>query len=210
VIVGIIVDGQGEVQALPLLLVRIGSPHTILQPVLSDVQPLAPLAQIALRVAKRVRLLHAKGAERIVLLLDRESRNGCPGALASALSVLIADRAGLPADVILVVIKDRTFENWLIADPDALRSCSGLFEPSHRFERHIAPDRADHVEALGLLKAWTAKGQSYHKIKAACAICSRLAPLTAAANSRSFRRFLRTIDVPPYTEQSRLPAQPGQ
>ena len=84
------------------------------------------------------------------------------------------------------------FENWLVADPQALRELPGLFEQVERIERQVAPNRADSVNALELLKGCS-KQKGYAKVAGAVAICKKLDPMRAAINSRSFRKLLKTL-----------------
>jgi hypothetical protein len=55
-----------------------------------------------------------------------------------------------------VVLKVTKLENWLVADPQALRELPGLFEKVERIEKQVA-GRADAVDALGLLKTCSGK-----------------------------------------------------
>lgn len=59
--IGIIVDGFGEVEALPELYARIRTQHDLLMPVHERrLQPLARPEQIALLAARRCRVLAAR------------------------------------------------------------------------------------------------------------------------------------------------------
>ena len=91
-----------------------------------------------------------------------------------------------------VVFKVSKFENWLVADPQALGSLPGLFEKVERIEKQVSKGRADAVDALGLLKACS-KQRSYDKPSGAVAICKQLDPVRAAENSRSFRKLLKVL-----------------
>ena len=76
-IIGILVDGQAEYQSLPLLIPRINLSGRVLKPLYCDMQPYAPLAQIANSVLRRIPILVAKSAETVVVLLDKERRIDC-------------------------------------------------------------------------------------------------------------------------------------
>jgi hypothetical protein len=90
-----------------------------------------------------------------------------------------------------VVLKVTKLENWLVADPQALRELKGLFENVERIEKQVA-GRADAVDAHALLKTCSRK-PSYDKKVGAIEICKKLDPERARKNSRSFRKLLKTL-----------------
>ena len=61
--------------------------------------------------------------------------------------------------------------------------------------------KADSVDALALLKQAT-RGDAYDKVQDAKRILEEVDVAQLAANSRSFRRFLRVIGHPEYRSQS--------
>lgn len=196
--IGLLVDGRGEFRALPYLLNRLGSPHQVLAPLKCDMQPLASPGQIALAASKRFPILLDWGAEAIVLLLDKETRLECTGDLvrvvereARARLKELSSTVGLQ-----VVYKVSQFENWLVADPTALRDLPGLFEHIERIEKRVSNNRADIVDASNLLKVCLKRPINI-KMKGAIEICKRLDPARAAENSRSFRKLLKVLDCPP-------------
>lgn len=207
--IGILVEGDSEYYALPRLLGRIPTSDDLrLRPQKCSVHPLAPPGQIALRAARDARMLTDRGAEHIVILLDLETRNVCPAEFAAELAAQV--HASLvqssASSRVSVVMKVRTFENWLISDPQAISANPGLFDPPQRFARHVSPDKADNVDALQLLQQWSRVRGAYEKVKGAAALCEKLDPERAARNSRSFRRLLRVLGNPQYQSQSRQPA----
>jgi len=195
--IGLLVDGRAEYYGLPHVLPRLGSPHQVLSPLVCDIQPFASPAQMALAASKRFQILLAKGAESIVVLIDKETRPDCTVELVRAVEREARTRLReISATVDLqVVLKVSMFENWLIADPEALGGLAGLFEKVERIEKQVVKGRADSADALGLLKACS-RERVYDKVKGATAICPRLDPTRAAGNSRSFRKFLKTLEVP--------------
>ena len=68
------------------------------------------------------------------------------------------------------------------------------------------PNETDHLDALAILTA-ACIGNADDKVKDGKRTMERSAVSRIAANSRSFRRFLRVLDHPNYVDQSRLPAQ---
>jgi len=194
--IGLLVDGQGEYQALPHLLPRLGSPHQILRPLFCDIQPHANPARMALAASKKFPILLAWGVEVIVVLIDKENRPECTGELVQVVEQeALARLKDLSSTVDLrVVFKVFMLENWLVADPSALRGLPGLFQNVARIERQVSNGRADTVNASDLLKACSKK-HSYDKVEGAVAICKRLDPGQAATNSRSFRKLLKVLGV---------------
>lgn len=195
--IGLLVDGRAEYYSLPLLLPRLGSPHQILTPLVCDIQPFASAAQMALAASKRFSILLAKGAESIVILIDKETRPDCTVELVQAVEREARARLKNFSSTVglQVVFKVSMFENWLAADPAALSGLPGLFEHVERIERQVSGGRADSVNALDLFKACS-KQRSYDKVSGAVAICKGLDPVRAAGNSRSFRKLLKTLGCP--------------
>jgi hypothetical protein len=195
--IGLLVDGRAEYYGLPQILPRLGSPHQVLSPLVCDIQPFASPAQMAFAASKRFQILLAKGAESIVVLIDKETRPDCTVELVRAVEREARTRLREISSTVdlQVVLKVSMFENWLIADPEALGGLAGLFEKVERIEKQVGKGRADSADALGLLKACS-RERVYDKVKGAMAICPRLDPARAAGNSRSFRKFLKALEVP--------------
>lgn len=204
---GLVVDGQAEALALKEITDRISiSGQRILTPVYADMQPRATATQIAKSAKSKIDLLRARGADAVLVLIDMENNSGCPGSFAADL------RSGfLKHGVqVVVVVKVRSFENWLIADPTAFAQMPARFNLSRRFERAVAPNKADMHNpkaAIELINS-IANGSRYHKRKDAVAISKKLDVDVAGKNSRSFRKLLRQVNHGDYSGQSRNPASP--
>jgi hypothetical protein len=208
--IGLIVEGEGEYYGLPHLLPRVGSPHIVLRPVRSLVQPLAPPAQIAYVASKSFPFLLRGSVDLIVLLIDKETRTECTGELVAEIGREARARlANLTSGVDLqVVLKVTKLENWLVADPQALRALPGLFENVERIERQVAPGRADSVDAYALLKSCVRKRAAYEKKTGAIEICKKIDPERAGLNSRSFRKLRKTLGCPePAAAPTRRPTR---
>jgi hypothetical protein len=199
--IGLVVDGQSEVAALPKMFRRLEQEtgHQFLRPLLAPIQPLAPPAAIARTCSNRITQLTVRGAERILVLLDRETREECPGVFASQIEGALA----LGSIETYVVVKNRTFENWLISDLGALLQQPARFSVTNAMRQRVAPDRADHVEDAFRMLRHAAQGASYSKVADSQRILGFATPTAIALNSRSFRRFLRCSEHPSYVEQSR-------
>jgi hypothetical protein len=193
--IGVLVDGQAEFRGLPHLLQRIVTPHQILsQPLYCDIQPFATPAQMALAASKRFPLLIRRGANLVLILVDKESRPECTGELALSIAQEARLRLSRMAAAIelAVVLKVASFENWLVSDPSALRHLPGLFSRPDRIEKQVVPGRADTVNAIVLLTTCSKLGQ-FEKTRDSVAICKVLDPAAAARNSRSFDKLLRAL-----------------
>jgi hypothetical protein len=104
-----------------------------------------------------------------------------------------------------VVVKNRTLENWLIADPKGLARLGGRFKPTNAFVARVSPNKADNVEdGAALLDRICVKG-SYHKTQDPPNIFAAMDVTETGKNSRSFRRFLRLLGDKRYRDQSRKP-----
>lgn len=195
--IGLIVEGDAEYHALPNLLPRVASPHTILRPLRCPVDPKSPPALIAhVAATKSFPILIAKGVDLIVLLLDKENRPECTIELVQEIEREARSRLDEKVDL-RVVLKVTKLENWLVADPLVLLDLPGLFEREHaeRIEKQVA-GRADAVDAYDLLKKCSPPKRAYDKKKGAIEICKKLDPERARKNSRSFRKLLKTLGCP--------------
>ncbi len=203
--IGIVSEGQSEVDALPKLFpaFQAATGNSFLRPIRTSVHPTATFDGIAYAAAKQIEKLLLREPDVIVFLLDREQRTECPGELAARIhDALHQSRKGLCP--IQVVVKDRTFENWLISDVAALATQRGRFDLPPSAARSVVQSGADGFDALAVLKQWTA-GRPYRKADDSIRILDHADPLRMAATSRSFRRFLRCVGHPAYAQQSRHP-----
>jgi hypothetical protein len=200
-----VVDGQAEFRSLPHLFRRIESSHQLLNPLYADLQPHAPIQRIVRTIGKKIPILQRKGDAALVLI-DRESRTECPAELAAQLSAGLAPVCqGSSLQSITVIVKDRTYENWLISDPDTLVALRGRFRVTKKARTSVEPNRADNMDAIPLLKTFVV-GQPYDKVRDAVRVMRVADVKKMARNSRSFRRLMRVIGHPSYIDQSRRPA----
>jgi Domain of unknown function (DUF4276) len=201
--IGLVVDGFAEFYSLPLLRIELeqNSGHQLIGPVKAEIQPTAPLPQIARSCLPSISILGAKGAKKTIVLFDREDRQECPGDLAQAVTEILRSKFRVGANV---VVKDSKFENWLIADVEALKHQNKRFRVSRTMESAVVPNKADTIDALRMLKD-AAQGREFSKVLDARRICDVATIDEIAANSRSFRRFLRVFGYEDYKGQSRRP-----
>lgn len=186
VVVVPIVEGEGEVAAVPILLRRLRD-------------WLAPEAQIEVRNpirVKRDRFLNredefsrvlmlaaskARAEGWVLVLLDAD--DDCPKELAG--SIIDRARTVVPHRRISVVLAKREFEAWLIAAVDSLRGRRGL-------EDHLIspPD----PEAIRGAKEWLARrirSGKYREVMDQPALTAQFDLQQASSASRSFRKLCK-------------------
>ncbi|HEU5002617.1 MAG TPA: DUF4276 family protein [Actinomycetota bacterium] len=206
--IGIVVDGNTEYLGLPAVLEQLKElcdAVLMTQPLKANIQPYSNPAVIARACKSRLVQLEAKGADCVVVLLDRETRPECPGELATAIRQQLAILA--PVCVGEVVVKDRKFENWVIADLAALRSQPARFRIGNQVARTLS-GQVDGLDAESILEQATLR-RPYSKVQDGVQTLRRADHLQMAAHSRSFRRFLRVLQHAQYETQSRVPVAPA-
>lgn len=207
--IGLVVDGDAEYQSIRTPLDAMEIPNlTIIGPTLTRCTPLAPPDTFAAEAAKQINILVGRNVDRILVLVDMEQRDCCVGDVVNSYHQALTRKC--PGVALDVVVKHRTYENWLIADLDAIRSLPARFNVSQSLVRKVSPNKADNVDAYALLKR-AARGKPYDKVLDAKRIADKASALNVAKNSRSYRRFLRLLGHTEFLEQSRLPPRrPGR
>ena len=122
-----ITEGEGEYAALPLLKHQIQERTGIhlIPPMRITIQPDGPATKIGRSIKEKLLpTLMAKQVEKAVVLLDREMRGDCPGEFAIEVLAAVRSLCGTGIDF-TVVLKDRCFENWLVADVQSLKAQPG-------------------------------------------------------------------------------------
>jgi hypothetical protein len=203
--VGVLVDGDAESQALRNLTRRIAIPGVqVADPIYAPMQPNATPERIVADAKERLEALVAvRRVNKVLVLIDRESRTECPGIWATTLGASF-HAAGYP--LVSVVVKNRKLENWLISDTSVFRRARGRYKLTNSFINSVERNKADNVEDAETLLNSIVIGSSYHKRKDAAQITALQDPITMALHSRSFRRLLRLLGDSSYESQSRRPA----
>lgn len=203
--IGLIVDGQAEFRSLPKLYSRIQTAAVILKPLYADIQPRANVTKIVRSSLTAARVLQQRNVDRLILCMDHERRPECIPTWRVAVEQALAARcAQIGIHDVKVVLKAEMYENWLVADVGAFGKKPARFRFRSAHAKQIAPNRADNVDAIKLLKS-IARNDPYDKIRDAIALMSIIDPYACAANSRSFRRFLRVVGCKCYVSQSKAP-----
>lgn len=182
-----IVEGDGEVRAVPILLRRIAEAQGRF-----DVSVPVPIRvhrdQFLNRdeeLRRKLLLAGAKaGADGLVLVL-LDADDDCPVTLAAD----IAARAAvvLPHRRVAVVIANREFEAWLLAGAASLAGRRGL--PADL----ASPDNPDAIrDAKGWLSARVSGGR-YHEVSDQPALTAMLDMASAVARSRSLHKLAGTV-----------------
>jgi hypothetical protein len=201
--VGLIVEGDAEYEALPLLHRRrlIANCPPLKATNLGGVgSHMAPLGVAKMLVGKVI-AHQVAGRNKVVVCIDREQRPECAGKFAQEVAgALAAELAakGRPAADVHVVIADRTFEAFLLADATGLHArgkfvCAPGF---HCFEGDMGRSgKKGVIELSGLL------GKPYSKTRDGPTLFAEVDFVAARTHgnnghgSRSLDKLLRTLGV---------------
>ena len=177
-----VVEGHGEVAALPVLLRRLrdvaGSWDVAIgRPVLWPRGRLVKEESLIKAVRIAIRQRDCRG---VLILLD--SDDDCPAELGPAMK-LWAEResGGFPCEV---VVAHREFETWFLAAIESLRGQRGIREDA---SVHSAPETPR--DAKGQLEARMVAGRSYLETTDQPALSDLFSLRDAHRRSRSFRKF---------------------
>ena len=186
-----IVEGQGECEAVPILIRRIASTiddgfvPRVLQPQRVPVQRLRKEGELERSVTLAARKLRGRGG--IVILVDCDWEGGCPAQDGPALLERAkAARCDMPISVILA---RHEFEAWFLAAAESLRGRRGL-------PQDLEPPR--HPEAIRGAKEWLSgkmpPGASYTETEDQPAFAALFDFDRARQASDSFDKCFRDIE----------------
>jgi hypothetical protein len=194
----LVVEGEAEHGAIPALLRRAGaSPGA---PIVFRGQALgcdvSVLVQRKLLSPTRAAVL--KNHSKVLVILDRETRENCPGEFAcSVLAELVRQLRsnfgyeGQPP--VCVICADRSLENWLISDPEGLATHAYI-------DKDIlgrVGANADGRNAVEIIK-WAYRANSrYHKRRDAPSLAAkvRVEEQDVRRRSKSLDKLLREAGV---------------
>lgn len=203
--IGIITEGSAEQKSLVELVKSLRSNETIIiNPVFASIEPKATPQQIAKAAESRVKILNSKLCDRIILIIDMENTDQCLVKRVTVLEKAFHEKGYTNVNV---VIKNRQYENWLIADIEAIGNCKG-FTLTQVFKNKIVPNKADNVNnPVELLTKLKTNKRRFDKNADVLSIIKNCDPVRMGMHSRSFRRFLRLMNHPNYKTQSKFPRQ---
>jgi hypothetical protein len=181
-----IVEGDGEVAALPILLRRLAAE---LEPtaVVNLLQPIRVRRDRFLKKEEEFRrqllLAAAKSGEQGWILIVLDADDDCP----KTLGIDIRQRAQqhVPHRKVSVVLANREFEAWFIAAAASLNGARGF---------SMAPNEQIQAETPRNAKGWMRermKGGTYSEILDQPAFAAKFDIQQALENSRSFRKLCK-------------------
>lgn len=201
--VGLIVEGESAIATIPQLLQHIDL--KISGPIKFGGQP-CECSDVVFeefvrhKIVPAARAMVLKNVSLVVVVIDREYREKCPGKFAEDIQRIILDTmqvrysyTGSPP--VSVVCADRMLENWLIADPKGILAHNYIVKDLSSKVGTIS----DGKDGLTLLKEAYAPGRSYHKRmdapKLACKV--RVLERDVRIRSPSLDKLLRTCGLSP-------------
>lgn len=183
-----IVEGHGEVQAVPLLIrrvARVSAPTASVEALRPIRVPRTKLLRPGeIERAIDLAALQAGAEGRILVLIDAEK--DCPRELAPRL--LHRATRHRPDRMIRLVLAKREYESWFLAAAESLRGARGL---PHDLK---APPEPEEVRnAKGWLSARLAAGRSYRETVDQPALTQRF-DVELARSASSFDKFWRDLE----------------
>jgi len=206
--VGVIGEGPTEYRCVPSLVARLN--HRVV-----GVHDLGGIGgsfpwdkAILLRVYPYVRSFAVRGSpsrpDKVIVVVDREDRPECCGALAGRGCDLI--RAELAKEGLeistSIVLANRQFECWLFAQPE-------LLDGSPIFKVRISSlinSETDEKNILSMVNASLKQGRKWDKPGYGKALAQRLELTNPAVlgRSRSLRKFVKELQADPCEQHSEL------
>lgn len=183
-----IVEGDGEVKALPVLLRRLAEARGVYET--SFPEPIRVRRDKFLKrddeFRRKVLLATAKAGAVGTVLVLLDGDDDCPVTLAAE----VKERALVvrPGCRLAVVIANREYEAWLLAGAYSLAGQRGLSA-----DLSPPPDPDNIRNAKGWLSERIQNGR-YHEVSDQPALTALVNIDEAAAGSRSLRKFIKTFD----------------
>lgn len=178
-----IVEGDGEVEALPVLLRRLSQWLTpeqyvhIARPIRVRKEQFLNREDI---FNKQLRLAATLGGGTGLILILLDADDDCPVGLGNSIRARAAQV--VPGQVISVVLASREYEGWFIAAARSLHGCRGF----------VCPGDIPVPDEIRGAKQWISKNVpngAYHEVIDQPALSARLDLEQARANSRSFQKL---------------------
>jgi hypothetical protein len=172
---GLVVEGEADYGAIPLLLKTAGA--TVGRGMVFRGQSVGCSVEMLVRrkLLSHTRAQILKGYSKVLVIVDREDRNDCPGEFAQRVQNELVGQLqanynypGTPP--VSVVCADRCLENWLIADPEGIGEHSYIQKD---ISRRVG-NNADSKDAVGILHWAYGPRRFYDKSRDASQIAARV------------------------------------
>ena len=160
----------------------------------------APIG-IALMLVPKVIEHQVAGRTKVIICIDREQRSACAGELAQAIAAALSKQLvqkGRSSSDVHVVVADRTFEAWLLADADGLH-CRSVFKTAPTF--HCFEGRMGEESKKGVVELSRLLERPYSKTSDGPQLFAKLDWDAARSHgsgkrgSRSLDKLLRTLGI---------------
>jgi hypothetical protein len=181
-----IVEGHGEVDAVPELLRRL-----VADAAYPDIRVLKAIRSHRADLAKQdsldkvIQVARTKNPDAILILLDGDDTT-CPGTLAQQLRTW-ARMSSAPIEC-EVVVAQREYEAWFLGSIDSLRGKQGI---SNDAEPESTPETPR--DAKGKLESKMCSGRFYVERTDQVALTAVFETRSAYQSCRSFRKLVRTF-----------------
>jgi hypothetical protein len=184
-----VVEGYGEVRALPVLLRRITQAANVWDAKIPEPHRVSRGTLVAPggveNAVRKVAALHMSGPGGILVLID--SDDDCPASMGPD---LLSRARGVRGDKeIAVVLAHREFEAWFLAAATSLSGCRGLVDPLE------PPPNPEGIRgAKAWLSARKADGTPYKETADQAALASAFDLDQARKAANSFDKFCRDVE----------------
>ncbi len=194
--VGLVVEGPTEYRALPELLRRLGVGFTA--PSCFHGQPVeAPIPELVRHtLLGHIIVQIEKGANPVLVVIDLEDRTSTVGTFKRRLQQEVRRQVrgkvgASAARKVLVIVCNRKFENWLLADPKGITRCNLVRRDlSNKVRCHSDGKDAEEILKSGMQKGiWFRKAVHGPKIAAHVRVQREIGSFC----SESFREFLKIV-----------------
>ena len=181
-----IVEGKGDVEAVPLLLRRLASEYGSPVPVEIDTALRMKRSQIVKRdpIQRMVQLAKRRGGDGIMIIFD--SDDDCPIKLAPEITKW-ADQVTIGTPCV-TVMANREFEAWFLASIETLRGKRGI-----RIDAKSHPYPESPRNAKRALKDRMRRGRGYSETTDQAAFAATFSMIAAYSKCRSFRKFVKAF-----------------
>lgn len=182
--VAAVVEGSMEYAAVPVLLRNLGLAPSVPYNLHGQSVDESLDRYVRRAIIPAVDICLQKHPDIVLVLLDREDRDQCPGSLASMIAKIINRQR------VAVVIANRRIENWIIADSANVNRSKLVNNPLPR----LKPAEADGRNALEMIKrAMSPTG--YKKATHGVALLARVNCIDkhVRARSASIDKFVRSV-----------------